>query len=64
MGQRAGFPGSSWDQAEKGRISLRGGLGGGCSIWRSSVGKPKPTSEVEVVLQPSLRDAEMCEEAN
>ena len=61
MGQRVGFPGSSWDQVEKGRICLRGGLGGGCSIWRSSVGKRMPTLEVEVMLQPSLRDAEMCE---
>ena len=37
-----------WDQAEKGRISLRGGLGGACSIWRISVGKPMRSGGVWV----------------
>ena len=61
MGQSTGFPSSSWDQAEKDRIFVRVGLDGVSSIWRSSVGRRMPTLEVEVVLQPSLRDAEMCE---
>ena len=61
VGQRAGFPGSSWDPAEKGRVSLRAGLAGACSIWRRSIGKRMPTLEVKVMPQSRLGDADTCE---
>ena len=61
MGQRVGFQGSSWDQAEKGRIFVRGGLGVASSICRSCVGKQMPTSEVKSHALAEFEDAEMCE---
>ena len=33
--KRAGFPGSSGNQAEKARVALRGGLVGAASVWGS-----------------------------
>ena len=57
--KRAGFPGSSWNQAEKGRVALRGALVGASSFW----GKPCRKMNVHVgapnVLPWSLRDGEM-----